>query len=246
MIVAFIGDTHANLSRMRRILGKLHNDGITTAIQVGDFGYWPNDRVGRRFLKETSEGLASKGITLHWVDGNHEDHQSLPHDSEEEVELYPNIIWHPRGSTSEMGGRRILWMGGAVSVDKPHRTPWLDWFPTEVPNFVQWDRAMAQGWVDIIVAHDAPLEAELKGGFPEHMIRPDLLQAGHQMRKGLSELVEATTPALYVHGHWHRRATTHVENGLRIEGLGHDMVGVDLQVMYEDLDLVIPRIDPRG
>ena len=41
MRVAFIGDTHANTARMKRILGRLENAEVDTAIQVGDFGYWP-------------------------------------------------------------------------------------------------------------------------------------------------------------------------------------------------------------
>ena len=240
MRVAFIGDTHANTARMKRILGRLENAEVDTAIQVGDFGYWPKDRLGHQFLQATSKGLVEKGVTMHWVDGNHEDHQDLGYFPEDgPVEILPNVIWHPRGTVSEMGGKRILWMGGAVSVDKPYRTPMVDWFPQEVPSDQQWEKAFSQDPVDILVAHDAPAEVPLQG-MPDHYIRDDLLRAGENMRKQLSLLAGWVRPALYVHGHWHERRTTNLPE-YRVESLGHDFDYLENQVIFEDLDLIVPR-----
>jgi Icc-related predicted phosphoesterase len=240
MKVAFVGDTHANVARMRKVLGRVHNAGVNTMIQVGDFGYWPKDRLGLQFLMATSKHAVEKEIEIHWVDGNHEDHEDLGYFPEDDpVEIYPNVIWHPRGTVSEMGGKRILWMGGAVSVDKPYRTPGVSWFENEVPSQKQWDRAFSHEQVDIVVAHDAPAEAPMRG-MPDHFIRDDLLRASNNMQKQLSLLAGWVRPSLYVHGHWHERASYEVL-GMRVESLGHDHDYLENQVIFEDLDLIVPR-----
>lgn len=253
MKVAFVGDTHANIARMRVILGRIHNAEVDTMIQVGDFGYWPRDQMGLQFLKATSKDAKEKGITIHWVDGNHEDHGELPHDPDvsredevalldgwtEPVDYFGNLIWHPRGTVSELDGKRILWMGGAVSVDKPYRTPGVSWFEDEVPSQKQWDRAFSQDPVDIMVAHDAPAEVPLRG-MPDHYIRDDLLQASGNMQKQLSLLAGWVKPALYVHGHWHERKTTQLP-GMLVESLGHDTDYLENQLIFVDTDLIVPR-----
>lgn len=220
MRVAFLGDTHANTQATYQVIDKVAELGVDTIIQCGDFGFWPRLPLGQKFLRKISHRLVNNGIILHWADGNHEDHSRLPHHQTEPWEHDANIIWHPRGTVSEMGGKKVLWMGGAVSVDKYYRTPGYDWFANEIPSQEEWDRGLTAGKVDIMVSHDAPQGIVLKSTM---RVREELIRASDHMRFGLSSVMEATRPRLVAHGHWHHRMTTLIGEVLVLSlGCDHD------------------------
>ncbi len=69
-----------------------------------------------------------------------------------------------------------------------------------------------------MISHDAPLGLALRGA----SWVPERLQiASQQNQFGLSSVIEATRPKLVVHGHWHYRLTTLLEDVL-IVSLGWD------------------------
>lgn len=237
--IALVGDTHANPIRTLRIIKEMDESGIKTLVQCGDFGFWPRFPQGVKFLQKVSDALIENGMTLHWADGNHEDHDRLPHEDDQPWEHNPGIVWHPRGTTSEIAGKTILWMGGAVSVDKYARTPGYDWFHKEVPTPIQWQRALEAGPADIVVAHDAPAGVSLKG---VSWITEELLRASNSMREGLLEVFNASEAKLFIHGHWHQRNEALLD-GRTVLGLSWD--GDDIRnhvaiMDLSDLRAVIP------
>lgn len=231
MRIAFLGDTHGNKRRTLEAIRLASAMGAEVIVQTGDFGYWPRQTKGGgdKFLDDVSELLVAKQLELHWVDGNHEDHDMLPHDRKSQWAVRENLIWHPRGSVTKLGGKKFLWFGGAVSVDKHMRKIGWTWFPEEWPSAAQWERAMNAGKVDVMVTHDAPLGTTMRG-MPDDWIAEDLLRSSHQMRVGLENIRQATQPTLVVHGHWHQRITT-VFSGYTVVGLGHDYGAIEEHVI---------------
>lgn len=145
-MIYFIGDIHGNFKTFKKIVSNIPKD--ATIIQVGDFGFWPH-------LKEEWEAV---GIDrpVYFIDGNH-DHQPSFSKVEEEIELWPNAIFIPRGTIKEIDNFKILFMGGAGSVDYKWRRKGIDYFPLlEEINQFDIDKVPTDAKIDLIVSHTPP------------------------------------------------------------------------------------------
>jgi predicted phosphodiesterase len=235
MQVLLAGDWHANTAHATAVLALAAELGIDRVVQVGDFGFWPRYEEGVAYLEAVSEATRRHGVEVWFCDGNHEDHDELPHDTSlEPVELFPGIRWVPRGTVLEWAGRRILFMGGAVSVDRDFREAGRSWFASEIPTAAQWARAGEAGRVDLVVAHDTVPGMPVKGTRPTLSIPWSARRRASDHRKRLRSLRDAVEPAVWVHGHWHQRATARLD-GTRFESLAHDRVGLRGSVLVCDL-----------
>lgn len=226
--VLVAGDWHANPLHAIKVIDYAANNDVSEIWQCGDLGYWPIWDAGKEFLKRVSKRLDEYNIDLYFADGNHEHHPSLKPDSRFPFPL-PNTLarirYVPRGAFLPLGsGLRVMFIGGAVSVDRKWRTPGHDWFSAETLSIYQIQRILASSPVDIIVAHDAPAEAELKlmkDVWPEEDIR--LSNAHRGVMSGIAQVLK---PSLWLHGHYHQRATTKFsytrDYDLRMECLAED------------------------
>lgn len=135
-------------------------------IVAGDVGHpWRSDIEGcDRCVRDY---LSALPYTVLFVDGNHENFDVL--DAMPEVAWHgglvhvvlPNVLHLMRGQVFDVCGRRIFVMGGARSTDRVWRTPGVSWWPREMPDRREYDRALASldacGWsVDYVVTHCAP------------------------------------------------------------------------------------------
>ena len=199
------GDLHGNWGYLNSLMQKKRPDIV---LQCGDMGWWPK--------LETSKGVIygqkswkCKGLKIpeetkvYFCDGNHEDHWDLEWHRNEEyniVELYDRCFYCPRGSTLKLpDGRTILFIGGADSIDKAHRTLGIDWFPEEVISYADAERALSlETPIDIVISHTVPLEWV-----------PDVCRGekfGDPSRQALSAVLEKFSPPLWFSGHWHKYA----------------------------------------
>lgn len=208
-----VGDTHGNTGYMKAVYEAARTEDVDAIIQLGDFGYWPRHPFGQTFIRKTSNYAQTTGIPTWFCDGNHEDHERLPHRSEHPVEVAPGVIHASRGQVTEFGGRRLLFFGGAVSVDQAWRHPGYDWFSEEVPRLDEWERAHKAGKVDVVVAHDVPEGVALR---LEMKLNDQLEEACAQMRRGLLGLAETVEPRLWLAGHYHQRTSTQL-GAMRVE-----------------------------
>jgi hypothetical protein len=235
--VLFAGDWHAGTPFAIDTMDLAVEREIDRIVQVGDFGFWPRFDQGAAFLRSVSEGAVGRGITVWFCDGNHEDHDSLPHATRlEPLEVAPSVFWVPRGGVIEWGGTRLLFFGGAVSIDQDSRLAGWTWFSEEIPSAAAWRRAFGAGSVDVVVAHDTVPGMPVRG-LPPLSIPWSARRRAREHRERLAELRDVLTPALWVHGHWHQRATANIA-GTRFESLGHDrgpLVDSILEVDLEDL-----------
>jgi len=206
MRILFLGDTHSTQRALEKALGEqapLYRAKLV--IQVGDFGFWP---PRTQHLLETCTHLCeTANIDLYWIDGNHENHAQLNHDAPGPVAIAPRVHYIPRGHLLELDGTRVLFMGGAISLDRIWRQAGTNWFPTERPSTQQWERAHQNGPAHILVTHDSPAGTPLQG--IQLPLPARELQSSAQHREKLLTLMQATTPSFLIHGHWHEPLHTH-------------------------------------
>ncbi len=234
MRVLISGDWHAGTSHAMRTIDRAVELGIDRIVQVGDFGFWPRFEQGLAFLDAVSEHASGHGVAVWFCDGNHEDHDELPHETAlDPVEIRPQITWVPRGSVVEWAGRRILFFGGAVSVDQDSRVTGWTWFANEIPGETQWARARNAGPIDVVVAHDTVPDMPVQG-LPPLSIPWSARRRASEHRKRLRELCKAHEPAWWFHGHFHQRASARLW-GTRFESLGHDRGDFDESYLVLDL-----------
>lgn len=203
-----MGDTHAEFGKLNAFINKKHPAMI---LQTGDFGYFPRwgknsgggwDSYSSHESKE-SPSVKAKNTKIFWVDGNHEDHETLQSLTNNEV--FPNVFYMKRGSTMTLpDGRVVLFMGGANSYDKESRTQGIDWFPQENISHADIHNLDGNMKVDIVISHTCPKE------FPiEDHVRgwSGMARTGDCNRDALSHILNNYKPSLWYFGHWHKYVT---------------------------------------
>ena len=131
-------------------------------IILGDAGIVWNNSSKDRYIQKWWQ---DKTFTTLFVDGNHENHDAL---AEYSVEIWnggkihrisESVIHLMRGQVFTIAGQRFFTMGGADSVDKAYRRPFVSWWPQELPSMAEYDEALrnldAAGMqVDYVLTHD--------------------------------------------------------------------------------------------
>jgi predicted phosphodiesterase len=226
--VLIIGDTHGNAPWIETVLLTAQRLGITTAIQLGDFGIWPGES-GSVFVDQVQQAAERTGVAIYAMTGNHDDQVQIGEFEEDRdvdgfVTLGPNLRWIPRGQRWTWEGITFGALGGAFSVDHRWRTNGVDWWAgaEEVrPDDV--DRLGVEP-LDVLLTHDAP-----QGAHPPDRYEIPIIDASQsQISRGyLRQAVVSTGPQLVIHGHWHVRQTRELHIGnldraVRVEGLASD------------------------
>lgn len=230
--LVFLGDTHGNVRFVLAALEVFKRAGVTTVIQVGDFGVWPG-RGGAFFLDKTDLMLEELGMTLIFCDGNHEDFdqlEAIPVDEDGFRRVRPNI-WHaPRGHQWEYNGLRLGAMGGAHSIDGPGGVWQQARGPidiTKLPDY-NYNRTdeIRKGVSHIDLGGWWPQETITRKQVDAALLKPpvDIMIShdcparvhipgkqgypmGDRNRALLQQVVDAWRPQLLVCGHWHLRQT---------------------------------------
>ena len=184
MKTLIVGDVHGYFGYLNILINQKQPDLV---ICCGDFGYWPN-------VPSIKFKPKPQGSKILWIDGNHEDHWSLR--DRKTDELRKDVIYMPRGSTYTLDdGRKILFMGGADSIDKNVRRLGYDWFPEEVISQKDLEN-LPNEKIDIVISHTCPLE--LVGemlGYRDKDIEPS--------NHALSYIYNRYNPKRWYFGHWH-------------------------------------------
>ena len=219
----FLGDTHDDLDFTENA-AKLARNHSAEIIQLGDWGFLG---PGEPQLKELSDMLIGLGVTMRFVDGNHDDHPRLKklrgRVRVRGVEIAKNVIYQPRGSVHrDEDGTRFLFLGGAPSIDGGSRqlndalSGGTSWWPEEVIIKADLDLALsAKAPVHVLVTHDAPTYPP--GFAPKGS--PSYQRDQVRSMKSVDALIRRHRPTLHVHGHWHSRYSRTHKTGTITEGL---------------------------
>ena len=157
------GDTHGNYPDFVR---RMENAGAgrgDTALICVDFGFiWPDEES-----REGLEKLKKLPYTVAWIDGNHEDFDTLYEYPTEDWcggkvhRISDNIVHLMRGECFIIEGRSFFCMGGAYSVDKARRCEHYSWWRQEQPDNEEYTHARKTlerlGYkVDYVLTHTVP------------------------------------------------------------------------------------------
>jgi predicted phosphodiesterase len=211
----FIGDIHGKFKEYRVIA-----EGADASIQVGDYG------AGYR----TEDGAKFDDVARAWQ-WEHPQHRFIRgnHDNPEECELMRN--WIPDGTIEVTdAGTKIMYIGGARSIDSARNIPGVSWWPNEECSIYMLEcfiNDAASEQPDVIVTHDCPASVATKLFFAKSrkFRSPD---EKSRTREALEALFEAHQPKLWVFGHWHFFAES-VINGTQFVCLP--------ELAYMDIDL---------
>jgi hypothetical protein len=242
--VLLVGDAHGNAAFVQTAIECAARQGITRILQLGDFGIWPGPE-GIEYLSRVESQARRHRVRVDFLDGNHEDYTQLEawrEDNERaedgSVIVRPHIHWWPRGSVAQWHGRRVGFLGGAVSVDRLSRWPYQSWWPQEEITAddltaLETNTTADGGTLDVLFTHDTTNFVHL----PSRRAWPaEVLADATASRELIDTALVRLRPTLLVHGHWHMRyrATAEIPGHppVRVEGLG-----------AEDPDLALAILD---
>ncbi len=244
--VAVCGDWHGNLAWLRTLAPAITTlaPDVKTVLQLGD--WWMNRDASDRIF--TDAGIERVYVTL----GNHEpwgEIAPLQHAHQGEVIRISEVTWLlPRPARLHIGGREILSLGGAASVDREWRTEGVDWWPDENIHGVHVEAATVGGPADVMLTHESPAGTPVRQvseilrtnplGFP----KAGRLESAVS-RKRVSRVWDEIRPDLLMHGHMHIPGAGTTDDGRRVISMGCD--GQQENLAFLDmgtLELEIPTL----
>lgn len=203
MKIIITGDVHGRFGALNNVIQK---EKPKLIICSGDFGYWPKFPY-----IEQIKSINTQKTMLLWIDGNHEDHWALREfqaynlSSRNKLKMLDNLYYMPRGSTYELpDGRKILFMGGGLSIDKHLRQEGVDWFKEETITYGDLHN-LPDEKIDIIISHTGPTEftEKVKMFYGEKFYDPS--------EEALSQLLAQYKPQLWFFSHFHTYKTDFYE-----------------------------------
>jgi len=234
-----MGDSHS-VGSFKEAVKKSQLENINL-IHVGDFGLGFNALwYDLQQLEKLDEFLGNKGINLYVIRGNHDNPIFWNRRYGLNLPKYSNINLIDDYTIRKIEDRNILFMGGAISIDRLIRsrefppTWWIDekfdFSTTKLSTVLS-----KVNKVDIVITHTAPGFAlpYLKSGFPqlvqqfidlEDQLGIDLESELHQERVQLNDIYthmihNKKVPDLWVYGHFHRHSEE-VHDKTKFVGLG--------------------------
>lgn len=240
--VAVCGDWHGNLGWLRSVARAVTRlaPGATTVLQLGD--WWTDLEGSDRIFADV--GIERVYVTL----GNHEPWPSITRllDAHRGHAIrVSDATWLlPRPARLHIGGREILSLGGAASVDRMWRTEGRDWWSDEAITEGHVAEAIAGGAADVMLTHESPSGTPVRAvqevvrtnpfGFPK-----DALSESAASRDRVAHVWNTVRPSLLMHGHLHTPGGGMTADGRRVVSLGCD----DQQGHLAFLDMQTLQID---
>lgn len=195
----FIGDVHGKYERYKRIM-----DHCSDSIQVGDMGVGfrriqsgyghPNE-----FYPNPPHYAMLRG-KHRFIRGNHDN----------PTECKKHSQWIPDGHVEG----NMMFVGGAVSIDREFRYKDYDWWEDEELSQKELDKLVekyCEVRPEIMVTHDCPEELAKS---MEAMFCRGKINIPSRTRIALQRMWSAHQPRVWVYGHWHH-SFDHVVNGTR-------------------------------
>ena len=223
------GDWHGSRRAAQACIEQAVEEGCSRVFQVGDFGvpfYTEDD-----FLDVVSRMAYAAGIKVHFLDGNHENFDTIEgwlengeRDQNGHIKVRPSLYYMPRGTVwKDEDGLTYAVMGGAASIDRDWRTLGFDYFPQELIAAGQVLRLFHNveevGKVDVLLTHDCSDYTP----WGSQMVAASKCQQNRRVIDGILDFVK---PDFHFHGHMHKmydwwyKDQTHVY-GLNLENERH-------------------------
>lgn len=210
-LIGLVGDTHGDLEHLLIVSQTMWKRGVSVLVVLGDFGFlWPGHNWSKD-LDRLSKRLAQRGQVLYWLDGNHENfdtlHSKFPIAEDGLRRLRPNITHLPRGyRTPLVFGRTLAVLGGANSIDAHHRALGSTWWLEEQISDDDLEK-LGHEHAEVMLGHDAPtplpsLDASLAA--TDQFWPTEMLAYAAAGRQKFTEGFLQVRPSLYFGGHYHQ------------------------------------------
>jgi len=198
MKILIAGDTHGDKDNILHLTSKASGNGCEKILILGDFGYFPHMANGQSFLDYCEKMAKTHKIEIHWIKGNHDNHEALAAYSGA-VKIRPHVIFHQNLHVWKWGKYNFCAVGGAYSIDKNHRTIGIDWWIDEQVSMADvYNCEDIKENVDIIVSHDCPMSVNINS----HLDFKNDPETANNRNK-LQAIVDVLKPSKVFHGHYH-------------------------------------------
>lgn len=203
--VLIVGDVHAQFHMLKEIIEfAKERDGVDKCIVCGDYGIWNDFKTN----VIPNEYKIDYGMPVYFCDGNHENHAEL--DKYERGKIHQLTDWlHfcAFGSVLDIDGYKFLFCGGADSIDKQYRKPFVSWWPTECIALEDLDY-LPDEKIDVVISHTGPTE-------PSRLLADTAgLQFGGKLLDPscayLDRVLDRYQPKHWFFGHWHYQFSCHM------------------------------------
>ena len=182
MNIRIIGDVHGLIWDYIEII-----KGVDKSIQLGDMGF----KNQYTFMQKLMLEKEIKSDDHLFVPGNHDDYDHLPSNSLEEF------------GHKKIGQHKVMWIRGAMSIDKRLRIPNIDWWQAEELSYKRGQDAIDlynEILPDIVLSHDCPFK-----------ILSNLYGTAHKEETITGQILdtcfEAYQPKMWLFGHHHQDKT---------------------------------------
>ena len=226
----FLGDHHGAWSSIFDIIGEKNIENCNI-ISVGDLG------IGFKYKKESeysqSEKLSNmfreKNINFYGIAGNHDNRFFF--EGKNRI-VYENFELIEDYTLTEYDGKKIQFIGGAISIDRTARKEGISYWEDEVVKF---DRDKCQE-VDILVTHTAPSWC-FPQAFNEMVYgwaREDayLIEDLTDERLIMDEIFKICKPSFHVYGHFHSNWSE------EMNGCKHRLLDINEFLEYNNISTI--------
>lgn len=215
-----IGDTHSTNSTNQLLIGKIPSGHDVVHIGDGGWGFGHPDYAldnARSWGAMINKTCVDLNIILYHVIGNHDNPDVWKFDN------YSNLIFVKTGDVLVFpNGKKALFIGGGISIDRCTRKLGYDYWPTEVtvkPDVIE--------SCDYVFSHDAPEEFNHSSytlptywkGFCQK--DPHLLQDAIDQRKIVGDICACSGAKRIIGGHFHNN------NSERVNGVEYRCLNID-------------------
>lgn len=211
----FIGDIHGNTQSLVYQI-ELSNIRNEILIQVGDFGAgFKSKDLDIENYKRLSEFLCNRNISLYAIRGNHDN----PHYFDGQWN-FPNVKFLPDYSIFTFEDLKILFIGGAISIDRIYKLEGKDYWKKE--EFVLDGKLLSElKGIDVVVTHSAPMfcnpigvEARIVNDFAavDITLKKELIKERSELSTAYKILKKNNNIKYWAYGHFH------MSNNFTIDG----------------------------
>ncbi|HYT42014.1 MAG TPA: metallophosphoesterase family protein [Methylomirabilota bacterium] len=181
MLVRFIGDVHGKYRQYKNLIKNI------PSIQVGDMGVGFIRKQGPNVGETYSNPPYYKMIkgNHRFIRGNHDNLTICKKHSQ----------WIPDGTVEN----KMMFIGGANSIDREYRTEGYDWWEDEQLSTIELNNIhniYFDNKPEIMVTHDCPEEVC-------YLLNKTYLESAPRTRQALQQMFETHKPKLWIFGHWH-------------------------------------------
>ncbi len=198
-----IGDVHGKFSRYKTIISERAD-----SIQVGDMGIGFRRTQGPRMGEFTQNPPHYAMLAGHhrFIRGNHDNPDSCRRHSQ----------WIADGTVED----GVMFIGGAMSIDKMYRIPGFSWWEGEELSIKELNDMVTVYLTEkprVMITHDCPSEVGEVLASRGAGVGGYAKIEGSRTSQALQSMWSAHSPDLWVFGHWHL-SFDHILHGGREKG----------------------------